>query len=60
MEPAVLTFGELGDPIVEARAETLREARQLLTEWEQDRLPETKGRLLATLESLRLLVRVDH
>lgn len=55
----IVTDGEVGDPIAEARIETLREARALLAEWEQSRSVETRGRLLASLEFLKLLVRVE-
>lgn len=59
MEAATVTFPQLGDPIADARMELLREARQLLVEWERDRHPVTRGMLLATLETVKLLVRVE-
>lgn len=49
----------VGDPIAEARLETLREVKALLAEWELDRHPLVRGMLLARLESLRLLVIVE-
>jgi hypothetical protein len=59
VELELVTFAELGDPIAEARAETLREVKQLLDEWEHDRHPVTRARLCERLESLKLLVRVE-
>lgn len=59
MDTPLLSFLELGDPIADARAETLREVKQLLVEWEGDRHPVTRARLLERLESLKLLVRVE-
>jgi hypothetical protein len=59
MEAAIMSFAELGDPAADARVELLREARQLLVEWERDRHPVTRGMLLATLDALKLLVKVE-
>lgn len=54
----VLGFHQLVEGIAgEVRLELIREAKFSLAEWERTRCPEARGRLLAALEQLALLVK---